>query len=153
MYCMFRPTAAIIRYTEPSQSPFFLFAILPYSGQCLHTGSALYRLGVVYVMPLCYKRGTQKRSYLRHYAISRKITGSSPDEVDFCNWPNPSQPHYGHGVDSASNRNEYQESSLGVKGGRRVRLTSHPYVSRLSRKCGSHLLPPTNSRYSGNLVI
>jgi hypothetical protein len=29
------------------------------------------------------------------------------------------QPHYGPGVDSASNRNEYQEPFWGVKGGRR----------------------------------
>jgi hypothetical protein len=38
---------------------------------------------------------------------------------------------------STSNRNEYQESSWGVKGGRRVRLTSPPSVSRLSGKYGS----------------
>jgi hypothetical protein len=42
------------------------------------------------------------------------------------------------GVDSASNRNEYQESSWGVKGDRLVRLANlPPPVSRLSRRCGS----------------
>ena len=36
------------------------------------------------------------------------------------------QPHYGPGVDSASNRNEYQEYFLGGKGGRCVGLTALP---------------------------
>jgi len=34
------------------------------------------------------------------------------------------RPHYGSGVDSASNRNKYQEYFLGSKGGRCVGLTT-----------------------------
>jgi hypothetical protein len=48
---------------------------------------------------------------LRHYATSPKLEGSIPDEV------------YCLGVDSTSIRNEYQESSWGLRGGWRVRLT------------------------------
>jgi hypothetical protein len=43
-----------------------------------------------------------------HYAASWKVADSSPDEVDFLNWSNPSG-RTGPGVDSASNRNEYEE--------------------------------------------
>jgi hypothetical protein len=57
-----------------------------------------------------------------------------PDKVDFFN---PSNRTMALGVYSASNRNEYQESTWGVKSGRRVGLTLPPSVSRLSRECGS----------------
>jgi hypothetical protein len=45
----------------------------------------------------------------RRYATSRKVAGSSPDEVVL------QQPYYGPRVDSASNRNKYQKSSWGIK--------------------------------------
>jgi hypothetical protein len=55
----------------------------------------------------------------------------------FFNWPNPSGRTMALGVDSASNRNEYQEDSWGVKHGRHIRLTTlPPSVSRLPRRCG-----------------
>jgi len=40
--------------------------------------------------------------------------------------PKSLRPHYGPGVDSASKRNEYQQSFLGGKGGRCVGLTTLP---------------------------
>jgi hypothetical protein len=47
-------------------------------------------------------------SWYRHYATSRNIAGAIPDAViGFF------QPYYGPEVDSASNRNEYKESSWG----------------------------------------
>jgi hypothetical protein len=39
----------------------------------------------------------------------------------FFNLSNPSQLHYGPGADSASDRNEYEKSSWGVKAGRLAR--------------------------------
>jgi hypothetical protein len=49
------------------------------------------------------------------------------------------QPHYCPGVDSASNRNEYQESLWGVKGGpaRKADNVTAICESIIYRKCGS----------------
>jgi hypothetical protein len=55
---------------------------------------------------------TYEYSWLRHYATNRKVAGSSPDEVIelfsiYLMLPAANDP----GIDSASNRNEYTESS------------------------------------------
>ena len=54
-------------------------------------------------------------------------TGNSGFDSRRCHWNSSLtksfRPHYGPELDSASNRNEYQEYFLGGKGGRCVRLT------------------------------
>jgi len=53
---------------------------------------------------------------LRHCATNRKVAGLILDGViEIFHWRSPSGHIYGPGVDSASNRNEYQEYFLGVK--------------------------------------
>ena len=54
--------------------------------------------------------------WLRCCATSRKVAGSIPaDVIGFFNVIKSFRSHYGPGVDSASNRNEYQEYFLEVK--------------------------------------
>ena len=69
-----------------------------------------------------HHRGMRWCSCLRHYATSRTVTGSIPDGVIgiFIDIILPAT------VDSASNRNEYQEYFLGGKGGRCIGVTILP---------------------------
>ena len=56
--------------------------------------------------------GTAVAQWLRCFATNRKVAGSIPAGViDIKSF----RSHYGRGVDSASNRNEYQEYFLGLK--------------------------------------
>jgi hypothetical protein len=70
-------------------------------------------------------------SWLRHYATSRKVAGSIPDEfIELFNWPNPSSR-----ITSLGSIQSLTEVSAVFLGGWRVRLTtSPPVVSRLSRE-------------------
>ena len=72
-----------------------------------------YKLEIRYV--LRHQR-TAVAQWLRCCATNRKVAGSIPAGgsgffIDIKSF----QSHYGPGVDSASNRNEYQEYFLGVK--------------------------------------
>ena len=62
------------------------------------------------------KQGTAVAQWLRCCATNRKVAGSIPAGViGFFIDIKFFRSHYGPGVDSASNRNEYQEYFLGVK--------------------------------------
>jgi len=63
-----------------------------------------------------YTQGTAVAQWLRCFATNRKVAGSIPVGVSgFFIDIKSFRSHYGPGVDSASNRNEYQEHFLGVK--------------------------------------
>jgi len=72
-------------------------------------------MGLIYL----YKLGTAVAQWLRCCATNRKVIGFFIDIKSF-------RSHYGPGVDSASDINEYQGHFLGDKGGRCVWPTTLP---------------------------
>ena len=82
--------------------------------------------------------GTAVAQWLRCCATNRKDAGSIPAGViGFFIDIKSFQSHYGPGVDSSSNKNEYQEYFLGGKGGPCVRLTTYHHPVPLSRNLGN----------------
>ena len=82
--------------------------------------------------------GTAVAQWLRCCATNRKVPVSIPDGVSgFFIDVKSFRSHYGPGVDSASNINEYQEYFLGGKGGRCVRLTTLPQSCAVFTKSGN----------------
>jgi len=76
--------------------------------------------------------------WLRCCATNRKVAGSIPVGVSgFFIDIKSFRSHYGPGVDSACNRNEYQEYFLGIKGGWCIRLTTYHHPVLLSRNLGT----------------
>jgi hypothetical protein len=64
----------------------------------------------------CLATGTAVVQWLKYCATNWKVAGSIPDGVTgFFIDIKSFRSHYGPGVDSSSNRNEYQEYFLGVK--------------------------------------
>jgi len=83
-------------------------------------------------------KGTAVAQWLRCCATNRKVAGSIPAGVSgFFIDIKSFRSHYGPGVDSASNRNEYQEYFLGLKSGRCIRLTTYHHPVTLSRNPGA----------------
>jgi hypothetical protein len=84
-----------------------------------------------------------------HYATNYKVSGLSPDEVDFFQFTYSFQQHCGPRVNIVSKRNEYQESSWRVKVGRCIGLTTlPPSVSQLARQNVEGLMSYTLSFFT-----
>ena len=69
--------------------------------------------------------------------IGRSLVRSQQVSLEFSIDIKSFRSHYGPGVDSASNRNEYQEHFLGGKGGRCVGLTTLPPSCAVVVKSGN----------------
>jgi hypothetical protein len=73
----------------------------------------LYIILIIYI--IIYNKWTAVEQWLRYFATNQKVAGSIPGGVmEFFIDINPSDRTMIPGIDSASNRNEYQEYFLGV---------------------------------------
>jgi len=85
---------------------------------------------------ICF--GTAVAQCLMCCATNREVAGSIPASVSGYFFDLKSfRSHNGPGVDSASNRNEYQEYFLGGKGGRCLGLTTYHHPVPLSCNLGT----------------
>jgi hypothetical protein len=92
--------------------------------------------------------------WLRHCAKIRKVAGSILDGViGIFHRYNPFGCTNNTGVDSASNRNEYQEYFLGSKGGWCVGLTALPLFVLIALKSGSLSLLESSGSVQGLLYL
>jgi len=97
--------------------------------------TCIYTFHIIYGKVLFDMR-TAVAQWLRCWATNRTVASSIPVGVSGLFIDIKSfRSHYGPGIDSASNRNEYKEYFLG-KGGRCVRLTTYHYPVPLSRNLG-----------------
>jgi hypothetical protein len=102
--------------------------------KCVH----FFGFSLLFWCPSRLHEGTAVAQWLRYCATNRKVAGSIPPGVSgFFIDIKSFRSHYGPGVDSASNRNEYQEYFLEVKSGRCVRLTTNHHPVPLSRNLGA----------------
>ena len=108
---------------------------------CLHLHGLMWYVARPHtvVIPIAHNQwGTMVAQWLRCCVTNRKVIGSIPTGVSgFFIDIKSFRLHYGPGVDSASNRNEYQEYFLGGEGGRCVRLTTCHHPVPLSRNLGT----------------
>ena len=90
--------------------------------RCKHTPTRLFKS----ILLLLYKGRVTVCSGDRGSTVVKVLFPSQLVSLEFFIDIQSFQSHNGPGVDSSSNRNEYQEYFLGGKGGRCVRLTTLP---------------------------
>ena len=87
-----------------------------YIARFLHLSHSGHKLKWNFTLFISRKMETAAAQWLSCCATNRKVAGSIPASViGFFIDIKSFRSHYGPGVDSASNRNEYQEYFLGVK--------------------------------------